>query len=198
MEENKYLKMDFFQGILFFVISCLWSFLEHAKQIFLYLLHSNDDHENLAIVYPPLKVVHAYPHCITDFDKNYPSGPCDDHNQVDEPHETRDDISSPALDPTPSKTQHRYRPLKLPHILHDFPPKHYEYLPMFDGEPDAISAEKHIQGFEHFIDLFEIDHDDVCMRAFSQSLKGDTKDWFKHLHPETISSWEELKNVFLK
>jgi hypothetical protein len=36
------------------------------------------------------------------------------------------------------------------------------------------------------------------MRAFSQSLKGDTKDWFKHLQPETISSWEELKNVFLK
>jgi hypothetical protein len=69
---------------------------------------------------------------------------------------------------------------------------------VFDGEPDAISAEKHIQGFEHFIDLFEIDHDDVCMRAFSQSLKGDTKDWFKHLQPEIISSWEELKNVFLK
>jgi hypothetical protein len=69
---------------------------------------------------------------------------------------------------------------------------------VFDGELDGISAEKHIQGFEHFVDLFEIDHDDVCMRAFSQSLKGDTKDWFKHLYPETISSWEELKNVFLK
>jgi hypothetical protein len=35
------------------------------------------------------------------------------------------------------------------------------------------------------------------MRAFSQSLKGDTKDWFKHFHPETISSWEQLKKVFL-
>jgi hypothetical protein len=69
---------------------------------------------------------------------------------------------------------------------------------MFDGEPDVISAEKHIQGFEHFIDLFEIEHDDVCMRAFSQSLKGDTKDWFIHLQLDTISSWEELKNIFLK
>jgi hypothetical protein len=69
---------------------------------------------------------------------------------------------------------------------------------VFDGEPNAITTEKHIQDFEHFIDLFEIDHDDVCMRAFSQSLKGDTKEWFKHLHLETISSWEELKNVFLK
>jgi hypothetical protein len=47
---------------------------------------------------------------------------------------------------------------------------------MFDGETDAISAKKHIQGFEHFIDLFDIDHDEVCMRTFSQSLKGNTKD----------------------
>jgi hypothetical protein len=69
---------------------------------------------------------------------------------------------------------------------------------VFDGETNVISAEKHIQGFEHFIDLFEINHDDVCMRAFSQSLKGNTKDWFRHLQPDTISSWEELKNVFLK
>jgi hypothetical protein len=198
MEENKYLKMDFFQGILLFIISCLCFFLEHAKQIFLYLLHSNDDHEDLAIIYPPLKFLHAYPHCITNVDKKFPSGPCDDHNQVDKSHETRVDISSPALDPTPSKIQHRYRPLNIPHILHYFPPKHYECLPMFDGEPDTILAEKHIQGFDHFIDLFGIDHDDICMRSFSQSLKGDTKDWFKCLHPETISSWEELRDVFLK
>jgi hypothetical protein len=40
---------------------------------------------------------------------------------------------------------------------------------------------KNIQELEHFIDLFEIDHDNVCMGVFSQSLKGDTKEWFKHL-----------------
>jgi hypothetical protein len=68
------------------------------------MLHSNDDHDNLAIAYPPLKFLHAYPHCITDFDKIFPSRPCDDHNQVDEPHETKVDISSLALDPTLSKT----------------------------------------------------------------------------------------------
>jgi hypothetical protein len=125
-------------------------------------------------------------------------GPCDNHDQVDEPHEAKADMSPPILDPMSPKTQHRYKPLKLPQVLHDFPPKYYECLPVFDGEPDAISAGKHIKGFEHFIDLFEIDHDDVFMRAFSQSLKGDTKDWFKHLQPETISSWEKLKNIFVK
>jgi hypothetical protein len=161
-------------------------------------LHSNDDHEYFAIIYPPLKFVHAYPHYITDVDKKIPSRPCNDHNQVDKSHETRVDISSPVLEPTPFKIQHRYRPLNLPHILHDFPPNHHEYLPMFDGEPDTISTKKHIQGFEHFIELFEIDHDDVCMRALSQSLKGDTKGWFKRLEPETSISWEELKDVFFK
>jgi hypothetical protein len=50
---------------------------------------------------------------------------------------------------------------------------------VFDGELGAITAKKHLQGFENFIDLFEIDHDDVCMRDFSQSLRGDTKEWFK-------------------
>jgi hypothetical protein len=69
---------------------------------------------------------------------------------------------------------------------------------VFDGETNVILAEKHIQGLEHFIDLFEIDHDDVCMRDFSQSLKGNTKYWFRHLRMDTISSWEELKNIFLK
>jgi hypothetical protein len=69
---------------------------------------------------------------------------------------------------------------------------------MFDGGLDKISAEKHIQGFEHFLDLFEVEHVDVCLRAFSQSLQGDVKEWFRHLQPESISSWDELKDVFLK
>jgi hypothetical protein len=175
-ERKQMLKMGFFQTIFLFVISCLWSFLENARQVLLFLLHANNDHGNLENIYPPLKITRTSPQFITHSDKEISCGLCDDHNQVDEPHETKVDISSPALDPTPSKTHHRYRPLKLPRILHNSPPKHYEYLPMFDGEPDCISVEKHIQGFENFIDFFEIEHEDVCMRTFSQYLKGDTKD----------------------
>ena len=103
MGENKYLKLSFFQDIIFFVINYLLSFLEHAKQIFIFLLHSNNNHENISLVYPPLKFVHIFPHCIIDFDQNLPSEPCDDHIQVREPHEIKVDISPPVLDPTPSK-----------------------------------------------------------------------------------------------
>jgi len=146
MEGNKYLRLDFFQNILLFVMNCLWFFHENTRRVFLYLLLPKDDHGNLAIVYFPPKFVHACPQCIIDFYKKNSPRLCDDHDQVDEPHKSKTDISPFVFSPTSSRTQHRYTPLKLPQVLHDFPPKHYEYLPMFDGEPDAISTEKHIQG----------------------------------------------------
>jgi hypothetical protein len=103
MEENKYLKLDFFQGILLFVVSCLWSFLEQARQIFLHLLHANNDYDNTEIAYPPLEIIQISPQFITDFDQNIPLEPYDNH-------ETKANISPHVRDPTPSKTQHRYRP----------------------------------------------------------------------------------------
>jgi len=145
MGKNKFLKLTLFQDKIVFVINYLSSFHEHAKKFFLYVLHENDDHENLEIVYPPLKVIHISPYFVTDFDKNLPTEPCDNHNQVDEPHETKVDISPHVLDPTPSKIQHRYRPLKLPHIVHYFPTENYKYLCVFEGEPDANTTQKHIQ-----------------------------------------------------
>ena len=76
--------------------------------------------------------------------------------------------------------------------------KHYKYLPKCDGESKDFTDEKHLQDFEHFFDLFEIEHDDVCMRDFSQSLRGDAKEWFKHLQPQSINTWEEFSCTFLK
>ena len=61
-----------------------------------------------------------------------------------------------------------------------------------------MTTEKHLQAFEHFSNLFEIDHDDVFMWAFALSLQGDAKVWFKHLHPKSINTWEELFFTFLK
>jgi hypothetical protein len=58
---------------------------------------------------------------------------------------------------------------------------------MFDGELEKHLAEKHIQYFEHFIDIFEIEHVDVYMRIFSKSLQGVAKECFRHLQPESIS-----------
>ena len=61
-----------------------------------------------------------------------------------------------------------------------------------------MTAKKHVQAFDHFSYLFEIEHDDVCMLAFSLSLQGDAKFWFKHLQPKSINTWEELSCTFLR
>ena len=128
--------------------------------------------------------------CTFDFDQDLLSEPHDIKDHPDEPHDTTNDNASIPHSFVSSNIQNRYIPLHLPHVLHDFPTKHYKYLPRFDGESDNLTAEKCLQAFEHFIDLFEIEHDDVCMRYFSQYLQGDVKEWFKHLQPESIKTWE--------
>ena len=45
----------------------------------------------------------------------------------------------------------------------------------FDRENGNFSAEKHIQGFENYLDLFEIDEDDVRIRLFALSLQSKVK-----------------------
>jgi hypothetical protein len=40
----------------------------------------------------------------------------------------------------------RYKPLKLPLVLHDLPPKFFKYLPIFNGEDD-VTTEKHMAAF---------------------------------------------------
>ena len=92
MGENKYLKLSFFQDIIFFVVNYLLSFPEHARQFFFYLLHFNDDHGNPEIVYPSLRIIQISPQISANSGKKLPSEPCDNHDQVDEPHEAKADI----------------------------------------------------------------------------------------------------------
>jgi hypothetical protein len=69
--------------------------------------------------------------------------------------------------------------------------------PWFSGENQA-SAERHLESFEDFIDHFQIDHEDVIMRFFSKSLIRDVVVWFKSLRDDSIDSWIEFSNVFMK
>jgi hypothetical protein len=75
-----------------------------------------------------------------------------------------------ALPPISAKVLERYKPLALPPILHDFPANYSKNLPRFDGENANITAKKHIQSFEDFLDLYEVEDDDFYIRMFSLSL----------------------------
>jgi hypothetical protein len=90
-----------------------------------------------------------------------------------------------------------FKPLKLPHLLHSYPLDCYEYLPWFSGE-NQVSAERHLESFEDFVDRFQIVHEDVIMRFFSKSLIRDVAIWFKSLRDESIGSWIEFSDVFMK
>ena len=41
-------------------------------------------------------------------------------------------------------------------------------------------------------------HEDVVMRLFLKSFAGDAGFWFRNLKDDSIGSWEELHDVFLK
>jgi hypothetical protein len=96
-----------------------------------------------------------------------------------------------------AKFPDRYQPLDLPPILHDLPVNYINNLPRFDGENGKITAEKHIQNLEDFLDLYEVEDDDVCIRMFSLSLGGKVKDWFKNLPAASIRNFNQFMQVFL-
>lgn len=99
--------------------------------------------------------------------------------------------------PTPCKIPDRYKPLMLPHILHDFHESYYKYLPRFDGEYGNITTEIHIYIFESFLDLFEVDEDDVSIRIFALSLQGKAKEWFKNLPVASNFDFHQFVKIFL-
>ena len=70
-----------------------------------------------------------------------------------EPYETKVDNTLVTHRPVSSDIPNQYKPLHLSHVLHDFPTKHYKYLPKFDGESNILTAKKNLQSFEHFLDL---------------------------------------------
>jgi hypothetical protein len=102
-----------------------------------------------------------------------------------------------ALPPISAKIPDRYKPLDLPPIIHDFPANYNNKMPRFDGENVNITAEKHIQRFEDFLELYEVEYDDVYIRMFALSLQGKVKKWFKNLPAASIKNFHQFMQIFL-
>ena len=80
-----------------------------------------------------------------------------------------------------------FKPLRLPYLLHPYPLDFLEYPPQFSRE-DYVTTESHLGAFENFVDQFEIVHDDVIMRLFSNYFFKDYSIWFKGLRVDSIGS----------
>jgi hypothetical protein len=213
-EKTRYQTINFFKELIFFFISSFMSFPLHVKRIILCFVYSYDYKPTNA--YSSLSKEYVSSSCTIDLDliSSYDFiGKNEVHilipPEVDpscKPVNNKVDLSPPQVITAPfcgqltyvqSKIREGYKPLKLPFVLHDYPPNFLDYLPRFNGE-DHVTVEQHMVSFEWFTDLLQIIHEDVFMRTFFQSLYGDVGFWFRNLKVDSISSWTDLRNVFLR
>ena len=66
----------------------------------------------------------------------------------------------------------KYAPLSLPQILSDMPQDYMKLLPRITGE-DSSAAQKHLEDLCAFAKNFNVDHLDLVLRLFVQSLDGE-------------------------
>ena len=67
---------------------------------------------------------------------------------------------------------------------------------MYDGEGNVI-AKYHVGKFDDFIDLEEVDYEDVKMRLLAQSLSGEAKKWYKYLPVGSIRNFATFQTTLL-
>jgi glycosidase len=83
-------------------------------------------------------------------------------------------------------------------ILYAFPYRDYmKYLPRFNGEGE-VTTKENLTSFYSFAYNFNVEHTDVWMRLFVQSLDGEVRKWFRGLPANSIADIDALDEVFLK
>ena len=89
-----------------------------------------------------------------------------------------------------------YAPLVLPRPMNALHAGDYlKYMPKFNGEGE-VTAEEHLANFYAYADNLNIEHEDVWMRAFVQSLEADVRKWFRSLTASSITRIEVLDDTF--
>ena len=194
--QIRYSSWNFIQDILFFVINYCFSFPKNVKKALQSILYLRRD-PCPAVDSFPLNIVNTKDLHTFELDQDLSSKFCDDHLQIDESQETKTNSIPAVHTPTPCKIPYRYKPLVLPSVLHAFPKNYDLYLSRFDGESKNVNVEQHVQNVENFLDLFEVDQEDVSIRLFSLSLQGKVKSWFKTLPDVSISDFQQFVKVFL-
>ena len=104
--------------------------------------------------------------------------------------------SPPVVQNPPRAMDARFAPLALPIVLKDLPHNYSQRITLFDGEGN-FTTKQHMDIFDDFIDLEEVDNDDAKMILFAQRLSGEAKRWFKYLPARSIATFEAFKTLFL-
>jgi hypothetical protein len=64
--------------------------------------------------------------------------------------------------------------------MHEFPQNYSKRIKLYDVEGN-VSAQKHLDWFNDFIDLEEVDYADVKMSLIKHIFVGEVRKWFKSL-----------------
>ena len=91
----------------------------------------------------------------------------------------------------------RFASLALPLVLHDLPMNYAQRIAFYDKEGN-VSARYHVDNFDDFINLEEVDDEDIKMRLFTQILFGEAKKWYKDFPPRSILSFVGFQTIFLE
>jgi hypothetical protein len=90
----------------------------------------------------------------------------------------------------------KFSPLALPTQLHDLPQSYNQRIKSYNVEGNA-SSQKHLDWFNDFVDLEEVDYEDAKKILFAQSLSGEVGKWFKSLPTTSIPDFVSFKTLFL-
>jgi hypothetical protein len=101
-----------------------------------------------------------------------------------------------SLQPLIAAMATKFNPLVLPSQLHDLPQDYNLRIKLYDVEGN-ISAHKHLNWFNDFIDLEEVDFENVNMRLFTQSFSGEVSKWLRALPPTSFANFEAFETSFL-
>ena len=90
-----------------------------------------------------------------------------------------------------------FAPLVLPQVLDDMPTDYQRKIPFFDGTPNSITAQQHVDRMADFYELHEIDVENVAMRLFVQTFAGEVRKWFRGFPAARIATLADLQRKFL-
>ena len=75
------------------------------------------------------------------------------------------------------------------------PQDYLKIMPRFNGE-NEIDAQKHLDTFCSFVENLNVEHLDVVLRLFVQSLDGEARKWFKTLGNRSVTTWDDMEKLF--
>ena len=104
-------------------------------------------------------------------------------------------ISSTVQNP-PRAMATRFSPHALPAALHDLPKNYAQRVTLFYEEGN-FTTQHHVDRFNDFINLEEVDYDDAKMRLFSQILSREENKLFKYLQERPIPNFDDFQTLFL-